>query len=283
VFLWFTLPLQVFMPFRLDAVPVALVLAGIVLADRDRETLGGSAFATAILFKVWPLVLLPILLIRGRLRALVATVATVIVGGLLWVAVSGFDAIRQVESFRGATGWHIESVFGVAASMFTSDRLRVEAGASRIGQIEGWQIVALRALTMGAVALAWWLARRRQVGAAGGPARATVASLLALSPLASPQYEAWLLPWAAIVASERRRADVRILTVGAAVTASFVFAVYWGDPYAVRELLVLAALRAVCIVGLALIGFEHRSVDRRGAAPKQPTPILQPTANLPDG
>jgi hypothetical protein len=283
LFLWFTLPLQVFMPFRLDAVPVALALGGIVLADRDRKTLSGLAFATAILFKVWPLVLLPILLIRGRMRALIATLATVIVGGLLWVAVSGFDAIRQVESFRGATGWHIESVFGVIDSLVTDAPLRVEAGATRIGHIEGWETVALRGVTICAIAIAWLLARRRAVDSAGGPALAALASLLLLSPLASPQYVAWLLPWAAIVASERRRIDVRVFTLGAAVAASFVFAVYWGNPYALRLLLVLAGVRALCIAGLAYIGFTHRSVDRRGAAAKQPTLVLQPATNLPDG
>jgi hypothetical protein len=282
LFLWMALPLQVFMPLRLDIVPVALTLAGIVLSERRRPWAAGGAFAAAILFKVWPVVVLPLLLIRTRFRALVATISILTIGIVVWVGVSGIDAARQVESFRGASGWQIESVFGVIDRVVTSEPIRYEAGASRIGHIEGWETVVLRLATVGAIAIAWVLARRRPIDPAGGPALAAVASLLVLSPIASPQYVSWLLPWAAIVASERRGWDVRILAIGASVTASLVFAVYWGNQYALRELLVLAAVRAICIAGLAIIGFTHRTVDRARASAARASLDLQP-ANLPDG
>jgi hypothetical protein len=90
------------------------------------------------------------------------------------------------------------------------------------------------------------------------------------------------MPWAAIVAAERRALDVRILAVGAAVTASMVFVVYWGEPYAIRELLVLSAVRAVCIAGLASVGFSHREVDaviERNVG----SPEVQPVISAADG
>ncbi len=283
LFLWFALPLQVFMPFRLDAVPIVLTVAGIVLADRGREVLGGVAWASAILFKIWPLFIIPMLVLRRRMRAFAVALCAVAIGGLLWVAVSGPGAVRQVESFRGATGWHIESVFGIIDSVVTDAPLRVEAGATRIGVIDGWETVLLRATTVCAIALAWFLARRRQVDPAGGPSLASIASVLILSPLASPQYVAWLLPWAAIVASERRRWDVRILAVGASVSAASVFAVYWGDPYALSELLTLASVRALCIAGLAFVGFTHRTVDRPTVRTVPEVAALQPARSPSDG
>jgi hypothetical protein len=43
------------------------------------------------------------------------------------------------------------------------------------------------------------------VDPAGGPALAAVAVLLVLSPVFSPQYVAWLLPWAAVASLDARR------------------------------------------------------------------------------
>jgi hypothetical protein len=166
------------------------------------------------------------------------------------------DGVREVLSYRGATGWQIESIFGVAADVFTDGVLRVEAGAARIGTMLPWQLTALRIGTLVAVSCAWLLARRRTCDPFGGPALAAVASLLLLSPVASPQYIVWLVPWAAIAAAERDRLDVRILMLGAGVFASAVFAVYWGY----RDLFVLELLsvgRAVCVLGLAVVGFVH--------------------------
>jgi hypothetical protein len=283
MFLWFLVPLQIFMPFRLDGVPLVLTVAAIALADRGREWEGGVAWGAAILFKVWPVFLLPMLLLRRRSRALLVAVGTALIGAAVWVATSGSDAVRQVESFRGATGWHIESVYGIVDSLVTDGAVRVEAGATRIGVTAGWEIVLLRGLTLAAIAAAWILARRRPIDSAGGPALAAITSLLLLSPVASPQYVAWLLPWAAIVATERDGWDVRILAVGASVSAAAVFAVYWENQYALHELLALASARFLCLVGLAVIGFTHRSVGRTARTIHDSTAPLQPAFDLPDG
>ena len=166
-----------------------------------------------------------------------------IVGGtLLWVAVFGAGALWQVANYRGASGWQIESVFGAAVRLTTGGPIRIEAGAIRVGQTSRLDLLGLRAMTVLLVTLVWVLGRRRRIDPAGGPALASVAILLLLSPVASPQYVVWLLPWAAITAAERGSPDVGIFTVGAAVAASGVFAIYWGDPYdiAVTTLVVLA-------------------------------------------
>jgi hypothetical protein len=55
------------------------------------------------------------------------------------------------------------------------------------------------------LAAVWWRARRAQVDPAGAPALAAVATLLVLSPVLSPGYLAWLLPWAAVASLDARR------------------------------------------------------------------------------
>jgi Glycosyltransferase family 87 len=276
LFLWFALPLQIFMPFRVDTVSVLLAVWGIAIAQRDREAAGGGLLGGAVLFKLWPIVLVPVFVIRKRRTALVTTIAVTVGGALVWAGAFGLGAVRQVETYRGATGWQIESVFGAVYRYLTHAPIRIEAGAARVGETTGVEVFGLRLASLLLVALAWIAASRRSVDPAGGPALASVASVLLLSPVASPQYVMWLLPWAAITASERRSVDVRVFAVGAAVTASAVFAIYWGDNEQVTALIVLAIARAFCIAMLAVIGFTHRSLDREAGS--LPTVAAVPSA-----
>ena len=256
-FLWFALPLQVFMPFRLDMLSVLLIVAGVMLAARRRETAGGVAAAAGVLFKFWPLAIVPIFAVRRQRRALLVAALITVVGAASWVSIFGTDAARQVLSYRGATGWHVESIFGMATYLASSSDPRIDAGASRIGTMAPWQVGVLRALTVALITVAWVRARSRRGDAAGGPALAAIATLLLLSPVASPQYVSWLLPWAAITSTERRRLDVRILTIGAGAFAAAVFSAYWGN-HDLFILEVLSAGRALCVLGLAVVGFTHQ-------------------------
>ena len=262
LFLWFSLPLQVFMPVRLDAVAVALTIGGVILADRGRGSASGVMFAAAILFRLWPLALLPLLWLKGRRRGVGVCLLVVTIGLVVWVAAFGTDAPRQVATFRGALGWQIETPVGIVLLARAGGSFIQDAGAARVGQMLAWQTWALGAATCVAVAIAWSLARRRHVDLAGGPALAAVASILVLSPVASPQYVAWLLPWAAITASERRSLDVRIATVAAGVTAAGIFAAYWGSRFQLSGFVVMVGTRIAAITGLAVIGFTHRTVGR---------------------
>src|SRR5204862_1238191 len=82
---------------------------------------------------------------------------------------------------------------------------RYEQGANRTGDIPGWARVALAVLLVLGLAAVWWRARRVRVDPAGAPALAAVATLLVLSPVLSPGYIAWLLPWAAVSYLDSRR------------------------------------------------------------------------------
>ena len=260
-YLWVSLPIQIFMPFRIDALSVFLILGSFVLADRGRERGGGLLAAASVLVKVWPFVLFPALVLRGQRRAAIWSGVALLAGGVLWVVVSGYGALGQVAGSRGATGWQAESAPGLIWQVIhPADPLHLENGALRVGSMLGWQVTVLR-ITAVALITAVWLTASRAVDPRGGPALAAVAILIVLAPVLSPQYVAWLLPWASIAAAERASADVRIMTMATSVLAALAFVVYWGSRSPV-ELWAVSAAKVACIAGLAVLGATHGIVDR---------------------
>ena len=113
----------------------------------------------------------------------------------------------------------------------TGGPIRIEAGASRIGSVPDWSRVALLVLLIAALTAIWTRARDRDVDAAGGPALAAVAALLALSPLFSLQYALWLVPWSAVAWIDPRTARWgRLGFVVALLTGVLVFLYIRIDP-----------------------------------------------------
>jgi hypothetical protein len=252
-FLWFMIPLQLFMPFRVDALSIALATVGIALATARKEIAGGLAVAAAVLLRVWPAALLPGLLVMKRKASFLTSVTATVLAVIAWAVFYGLDAVHQVTSFRGATGWHIESVYGVVAYLLGNGDPRFEAGALRLGSAPGWALVASRFATIAIIAWIWYRSRDGSGDPMGRPAVASIAVLILLSPLSSPQYVAWLTPWAAIAAAERRSRDIRMLMMYLTVFASATFLGYWGhdDP---RLIVFMGAARAACLLGLFWVG-----------------------------
>lgn len=183
---------------------VAMSVLAIAIARRRRSATAGSLLAVAVLTRVWPAVLTPIWLIERRVRALWVFAAVTAGGVLAWVAFGGVDALRQVSSFRGATGWELESTVGVIVWALTGDH-RFESGANRTGHIPGWASLFLLLLLVALLLLVWWKGARGSSDLAGATSLTALATLLVLSPLLSPQYVIWLLPWIAIAGSSARR------------------------------------------------------------------------------
>jgi hypothetical protein len=215
----------VFYPFlylRLDLLSVALAVGGLALVRRRRPGLGGAALALACFAKVWPVLLAPSLLVRRSWRAVATFTAVGVAGLVAWVAWAGTDAPIQVLSMRGATGWEIESTVGAVVRVVTGDRVHVDHGAWRAGVMPGWASIVLGGLLFAAVVGTWFLAdRRRPHGAGildGVAAVAAVASFLIFSPLLSPQFLVWLVPFAAIVAAHGDWAIGRLTAVVVALS-----------------------------------------------------------------
>jgi len=101
---------------RIDAWSTAAAILAVAAWRRHRPLPLGAALAIGGAFKLWPLVLAPLLVVpwRGRrsvaARAAFAVTAAALAGTGLWMA--GANSVLQVLTFRGASGWQIESLTG---------------------------------------------------------------------------------------------------------------------------------------------------------------------------
>jgi hypothetical protein len=155
-YLVFALPMQVFMPFRFDLLPVLLAVAGVGLAERRRERAGGALLALAILAKVWPVALLPALLIMRRRTAVTTCILVTGAGTVAWLTLTGLGGPEQLVSFRGATGWQVESTIGVLVWLLSSSEPRFELSAMRVGTSAVWETMLLGLAAL-VVVIACWL------------------------------------------------------------------------------------------------------------------------------
>ena len=110
---------------------------------------------------------------------------------------------------RGASGWEIESTVGALVRTLGNNRIHLQRGAWRVGIAPAWAFVGLGAACLVTVVAVWVLAARRRPHGAmvldGYAAVGAVGAFLLCSPLLSPQFIIWLLPFAAIVAARRDR------------------------------------------------------------------------------
>ena len=202
---------------RFDLWPTVLAAIGAAAWRRDRRVLGAIGFVVGGAFKLWPLMFLPMLLVGSDARRRIAGLATAVATGLTvllgWLWIAGPSGLYQVLTFRGATGWEVESTVGAAWMIFERSSMRVETGAWRIGTSSG--PITLLLFAAGAVPCLWMMwrgARTRHVGAgwAGG-----IGVLLFMSALLSAQFAIWLAPASGIawVEKDRRIAVLTGLTV----------------------------------------------------------------------
>jgi hypothetical protein len=256
---------MVFFPFpyvRIDLLSVLLAVCGVALARTRRPVAGGAVLAAAVFAKVWPVVLMPALLLRRQWRGVVAWAVTGIVGLVAWVAWAGAEAVEQVATFRGAKGWQIESFPGVVLHMLDPEGSRVEQGAWRTAaEVPGWSKVVMALAVAAVFVMAWrWAAMarasRRELAIDALAPLAVILAMLVFAPILSPQYVLWFLPFAAIVAVRDRLVGGLALAVTALST--FILAsihaqtegALWATvPILVRNAL-LVALGVVALVRL---------------------------------
>ncbi|MDQ6852191.1 MAG: glycosyltransferase 87 family protein [Actinomycetota bacterium] len=193
-----------FLYLRLDLLSVFLAVLGVALVRRRQPALGGAALAVACFAKLWPVVLVPMLIVRRAWWALGAFVGVGTAGLAAWVAWSGTDGPVQVVTLRGAKGWEFESTVGAVVRSVGNVTPRIESGAWRVGDVGDVTRNLLTLAVVAAAALVWVVASRAQPNGPrvldGLAPVAAIVAFLVLSPLLSPQFLAWLLPFAAIAA-----------------------------------------------------------------------------------
>jgi hypothetical protein len=190
-----------------------------------------------------------------------------IAGVVTWIAFGGLDSVRQVFTFRGATGWQIESSVGVTIWSITGGPIRLDAGALRVGHVPGWTSPLLAATLLSVVGAIWWSAYRHRERRIGVPCTAVLCALLTLSPIFSLQYAMWLIPFGALAWVEGEAFDGRAAFTVSLMTGVLT-AVYVGsrvrgwDPSEIAILLIVTR-NAVC----AIVPTRHLWLSfRRGPA-----------------
>jgi hypothetical protein len=249
-----------------DLLPVALVLAALLLLIRDRPVAGFAVLGAATMTKGFPLVVAPValawLVARGERRAALrgacalAAVVGVLAGLAVGISRSGaLDAIRyqtdrpvQIESLPAFGLRGIEGLGGkraVRVESYRSDGLEHPAGDALAAVFAALGAAALALFAVGA-------ARRRD-----DPRAVVLASLGAVAAFAtfgkvlSPQYLVWTLPLGALALAWRQW--MLAGAVGAATLLTFVefpsryFELVDGRPFAVavvcaRDLLLVAVV-----------------------------------------
>jgi Glycosyltransferase family 87 len=211
-----------FVYLRLDLLPVMLVVWGLALARRRFGIAGGALIGLACFAKLWPLAVIPGLAVARRWRALGSALTVGVVGLVAWVAWGTTKGVRDVITFRGAKGWQIESVGGAIVRAVGSSPVHVEAGAWRVSAISPFSRDLLAVALVAALATLWWLLERVRAAGPGlsdGVAPlAAVAAVLVFSPIISPQYAVWLLPFAALAAAYRHWTVAGVATVACALS-----------------------------------------------------------------
>jgi hypothetical protein len=194
---------------RFDFWPSVLALAAVVLALRGRDRLGSATLAVATAAKVYPVVLLPIFLLRaarsgGRraalesfavfaavLAAIFVPLAVVGAGGLWFSLTSQLRRPLQIESLGGSLMLALGELGLYEPRVVLSHGSHNLAGPGAAAVAAAISLVALVALV-----LTWvWFGRSRR-GAAEflTAAAAAVAAFVAFGRVLSPQYLIWLIP-----------------------------------------------------------------------------------------
>jgi hypothetical protein len=216
-------PLLLFLYLRIDLLSVMLATWAAALVHRGKERTGAGVLAASVLSKVWPLVLVPILLVRASRRARVWFLALFAAGVVAWLAWSGPSGLHQVLTFRGARGWEGESLIGSILRIHPGNAPVFEVGSLRVGYAPLWARLLLLAFLIVIVGVLTLRARKTSVDPAGVPSATAVSSLLLLSPILSAQYVSWLLPWSAISSSTGERTIERLTLAITLLTTASIF------------------------------------------------------------
>ncbi|MEO7669602.1 MAG: glycosyltransferase 87 family protein [Polyangia bacterium] len=271
---------------RYDLVPAAMSVLGVHLlasragesVDDKRAAAGGALLGLAVGLKLYPLVLLPFLLLRLRGRGprriwMVVTAATclVVVGTFAPVlhAGAGASALAFLR-YQCERGLQVESSYAglllLAKPQFHLDLWPAFShGAHDIAGPMATRAAALAGLLQPAALLAVTaLALRRRLPLPRGFAALLAAAILTANVF-SPQYLLWLMPFACAVCGPSLRRGAPLL-VGIALLTSLLFPALYPALTAGHfgAALVLCA-RNLLLVALLVTYVERRPDERKMA------------------
>lgn len=236
---------------RFDLWAAALAALGVIGLARERTTLAAAGTAVGAAIKVFPGLLLPVAIAARRWKEAMAGAVASAVLGAGWLGYGGTEAIEQVLSLRGVTGWHVESAPGSFIALFTDEAPRFEADAWRIGTLNQSLVLGGRLLTVFAVVALGWAVWKGPptLERLAAMMLGSTAALLVTAPLLSPQFVLWLTPTAAMLWVSDDRQPVWLTAATAILTGLIGFAgpENLGHPAAALGLLARDALLVALI------------------------------------
>jgi hypothetical protein len=227
---------------RFDLWPAALTVAAVAAFVSGRHRLGLGVLGVAVAAKLYPAVLLPLMLAyvwrrRGRREAGVCAAifaALVTLCYLPFVALSPSGVWHsisvqtsrplQIESLGSAILLGAHHVFGLGLTM------RSGHGSQNLAGPAADTLALLETIAQGAVLVALW------VGFARGPATrdrflrysaAAVCAFVAFGKVLSPQFLVWLIPLVPLVRGRRGIAASALLVVALVLTQLWFPYRYW--------------------------------------------------------
>lgn len=205
--------------FRFDLAAVFFATVALVALERDRRH-GGWATVVGFGLKLWPVVLIPSFLLKGRRRSAVVTGAGC--AGLVaaWYAFSP-SGFRRFLKLREGTGLEVESLPASLRLLGHHGRFVVRSGAWVIdaGGFPWVNTVLTAVLVVFAVGLIVRAARHPGPNVVALAGALTLASFL-FSRIISAQYVLWLGPFVALLWARGHRlvgwlgAATSVITVG---------------------------------------------------------------------
>ena len=256
---------------RFDLWPALLTVAALAALLGKRHRLGWGLLGAAVAAKLWPLVLVPLVLVwsyrAGRIRtALVGLAVTaaifvpfaIVAPHGLWNSVSG-QASRplQIESL----GASLFTAFGHPAVISSHGSQNISGHGTVAAFFAVLQLVTLVAL---------WIAFAR--GPATGDrlvrySAAAVCAFIAFGKVLSPQFLLWLIPLVPLVRGRRGVAATVLLTLALGLTQVWFPRRYWDYVYAFDGAGAVLARNLALVALFAMLAWPDR-VAQNGPMPQ---------------
>jgi hypothetical protein len=249
---------------RLDLVPAVLTIWAFERATAKRWLEVGAAIGIGTAIKIYPIALLPILLIAAYRKRQVLLGAALPLAAVVIPYLSTLpELLDSVIGYQTGRGVQVESTWGLLLLVFSNlgydvstaynfGAFHVTSGLSRAFDL--FATLASVGVAVGTYVLGYRRLERGDVRTAAVLSLASMALLLATSAVWSPQFLVWLIALAGVALAARGESlrYVAYVLAGAGVISQIAYPFAYGD--LIRGSAPLSLLLLVRNVGVALMG-----------------------------
>ncbi|HRL79722.1 MAG TPA: glycosyltransferase 87 family protein [Propioniciclava sp.] len=196
---------------RLDMLPAVAAGAAVLLLVRRRGGRAGVAIALGTAWKVWPLILAPLLLAgRSRVRGFLALGVSGMLLALASVAAGGWERLFSPLTYQGERGLQIEAVAalgpmwdwgrGLGTHVYYSSFHAYEVGGPGVQEaLDATRVAQVAAALVCVAVVVRWVLKGTPTRPVAWLALSLVGAFVVTSPALSPQYLLWLAPFVAVL------------------------------------------------------------------------------------